>query len=123
VPVLRAPAALLVLSAAVAAAATGFGVLFAVLCRTRKQLEGLSTIVILAMSAFGGSWWPLAITPEWYQKLAHFTLTAWAMDGYQGLFWYGKDLAGIALPIGVLLAIAGGTSGVAAVLWRRRIAV
>jgi ABC-2 type transport system permease protein len=115
VPILRAPLALVVLSGAVAAAVTGFGLLFAVVCRTQKQLEGLSTLVVLTMSALGGSWWPLAITPEWYQKLGHFTLNAWAMDGYQGIFWYGKDLGGILPEIGVLLAVALATSLLA---WR-----
>lgn len=122
-PVFRDPLALVVLSAAVAAAATGFGVLFAALCRTRPQLEGASTVVILTMSAVGGSWWPLVMTPEWYQKLAHFTLNAWAMDGYQGLFWYGKDLGGIAPEIGVLLGIAALSSLLALVLWRRRLRI
>ncbi len=123
IPIFRAPLALLVHSVAVAGAVTGFGVLFAVLCRTQKQLEGLSTIAILTMSALGGSWWPLAITPEWYQKLAHFTLNAWAMDGYQGIFWYGKGLAGILPSIGILLGIALATSWLASRLWARRWAV
>ena len=120
VPLLRAPVALALLSGAVAAAATGFGVLFAALCRTQKQLEGLSTIVILTMSALGGSWWPLAITPEWYQALAHFTLTAWAMDGYQALFWYGKGLPDVLDEIGVLLAIAAACGLLALHVWNRR---
>ncbi len=123
IPIFRSPLALVVHSALVSAAATGFGILFAALCTTRKQLEGLSTLVILTMSAFGGSWWPLSITPEWFQFLGHFTLNAWAMDGYQGIFWYGKDLAGILLPMGVLLGIAVVTSSLAALLWRRRLAV
>ena len=123
VPIFRAPLALFVLSATTAAAVTGFGVLFAVVARSRKQLEGLSTIVVLTMSALGGSWWPLAITPEWYQFLGHFTINAWAMDGYQGLFWYQKDLLGILPEIGVLAGIALGTSFVAWRLWERRMRV
>ncbi|NOT29860.1 MAG: ABC transporter permease [Planctomycetes bacterium] len=123
VPILRAPLALGVLSAAVAAAVTGFGLLFAVLCRTQKQLEGLSTLVVLTMSALGGSWWPLAITPEWFQKLGHLTLNAWAMDGFQGIFWYGKGLGGILPEIGVLLGIALFTSLAAWRLFERRMRV
>lgn len=123
VPVLRAPLALVVHSAAVAAAVTGFGVLFAVLARSQKQLEGLSTLVVLTMSALGGSWWPLSITPDWYQFLGHFTINAWAMDGYQGLFWYEKDLAGILPEIGVLLAIAVVAVFLAQRLFERRMAV
>jgi len=123
IPIFRAPFALCVLSAAVAAAATGFGILFAVLCKSRSQLEGLSTVVILTMSAFGGSWWPLAITPDWYQSLAHFTLTAWAMDGYQGLFWYGHGLADLVPEIGVLLGIGAATSALALTLWNRRLRI
>jgi ABC-2 type transport system permease protein len=123
VPILRAPGALLVLSTVLTAAVTGFGILFAVLCRTQKQLEGLATIVVLTMSALGGSWWPLAITPEWYRFLAHFTLTAWAMDGFQGIFWYGQGLAGILPETGVLAGIALATTLAAGALWRRRVRV
>jgi ABC-2 type transport system permease protein len=123
VPIFRAPLALVVLSATTAAAVTGFGVLFAVIARSRKQLEGLSTIVVLTMSALGGSWWPLAITPDWYQFLGHFTINAWAMDGYQGIFWYGKGLSGILLPVGVLAGVALGLSFLAWRLWERRMRV
>jgi ABC-2 type transport system permease protein len=89
-------------------------------CTSRKQLEGLSTLVILLMSSMGGSWFPLAMTPEWFQRLGHFTVNAWAMDGYQGIFWYERDLLGISAPIGVLLGIAAGTAAIAALIWRRR---
>lgn len=122
-PVFRAPFGLFVLSSTVAAAVTGFGVLFAVVSRSRKQLEGLSTIVVLTMSALGGSWWPLAITPDWYQFLGHFTLNAWAMDGYQGIFWYGKGLGGILPELGVLAGIALASSLLAWKLWERRMRV
>jgi ABC-2 type transport system permease protein len=119
-PVHQAPAALFVLSFAVAAAATGMGLWLAVTCRSQKQLEGLSTLIILAMSALGGSWFPLMMTPAWYQKLGHFTLNAWAMDGYHAIFWYGKGLGGILVEIGVLLAIALALTLLALRGWRRR---
>lgn len=119
VPVARAPLALALLSLAVIFAATGLGLVLAVWCRSQKQLEGLSTLVILAMSALGGSWFPLAITPKWFQAAGHFTVNAWAMDGFQGLFWYGKDLAGIAREIAVLLAIGAALLFVAWRGWKR----
>lgn len=120
VPVLRDPLALTVHSVAVACAAAGFGLLLAVLCRTRKQLEGLSTLLILTMSALGGSWFPLAIVPEWFRAIGHFTLNAWAMDGYQGILWYGKGLGGIAVEVLVLFGIALATGWLAWAGWKRR---
>lgn len=119
-PVFDAPAALIAASLCTGFAATGFGVLLAVVCRSRKQLEGISVLVILTMSALGGSWFPLAIVPEWFRRIGHFTLNAWAMDAYQGIFWYGKGLAGIALELGVLFGIGLVTTVLASVLWQRR---
>lgn len=123
IPILRAPVALAAHSLAVAVSVTGFGLLFAVVCRSQKQLEGLSTIVVLTMSALGGSWWPLAITPEWYQALGHFTLNAWAMDGYQDLFWYQLGLRAVLPEIGVLLAIGAVSALLAWRLFERRMRV
>jgi ABC-2 type transport system permease protein len=120
IPVFRDPLAIAVLSLAVVSAATGMGLVLAVHAGSRKQLEGFSTLVILVMSALGGSWFPLIATPEWYRKLGHFTLNAWAMDGYQGILWYGKGLGGISLEVLVLLAIAALTSWLAARGWKRR---
>lgn len=123
VPVLRAPVALVVLSLAVASAATSLGLLLAVTCRTHKQLEGFSTLLILVMSALGGSWFPLIITPDWYQKLGHFTLNAWAMDGYQGILWYGKGLSGVLREVGVLFAITAVMTLLALRGWKKRFEV
>jgi ABC-2 type transport system permease protein len=120
VPVFRDPIAVAVVSLSVAFAATGAGMLLAVLCRSRKQLEGLSTLIILVMSALGGSWFPLIATPEWYRRLGHFTLNAWAMDAYQGIFWYGKSLAELWQPVLVLCAIAFVCAFLASRGWRRR---
>lgn len=120
VPVWRAPLALVATSLCVALACTGFGLLLAVTCSSRKQLEGLSTIAILVMSALGGSWFPLAIVPEWFRKIGHFTLNAWAMDAYQGIFWYGKALADLWLELGMLLGIAAAALSLSYWIWQRR---
>jgi ABC-2 type transport system permease protein len=120
VPVFHDPVAVFVTSIAVVCAATGLGLFLAVTCRTRKQLDGLSTLIILVMSAVGGSWFPLIVTPEWYQRLGHFTLNAWAMDAYQGIFWYGKGLSGIWIEIAVLFAIGAVMSLLALRGWKRR---
>ncbi|MEO6238747.1 MAG: ABC transporter permease, partial [Vicinamibacterales bacterium] len=44
-----------VMTAFTAAAAAGFGLMLATLARTRAQLSGMSTIIILTMSSLGGS--------------------------------------------------------------------
>jgi ABC-2 type transport system permease protein len=107
---------------ATAAAATGFGVLLAVLGRTRKQVEGLSTLIILVMSAVGGAWFPLFIMPKLMQTLSRFTLTAWAMEGFNGLFWYDLPLSELLLPLGVLFAVAATLYLIASAVFRKRFA-
>lgn len=95
--------ALVILSTCVAA--TGLGMLLAALCRTRSQVTGISVLIVLAMSALGGSWWPLYIVPDWMQKVAHITLTAWAMDGFNALLTYGGNLSDVIIPVTVLLGM------------------
>jgi ABC-2 type transport system permease protein len=70
-----------------AAAAAAFGILLGALCRTRGQLAGLSTTVILLMSAVGGSMFPRFAMSEGLQTAGLFTFNAWALDGYQKVFW------------------------------------
>jgi ABC-2 type transport system permease protein len=70
-----------------AGAAAGFGLMLATLARTRAQLSGMSTIIILTMSALGGSMFPRVLMTESMQKLGLVTFNAWALDGYLKVFW------------------------------------
>jgi ABC-2 type transport system permease protein len=54
---------------------------------SRAQLSGISTIVILAMSAVGGSMFPRFLMSETMQKMGLVTFNAWALDGYIKVFW------------------------------------
>ena len=75
-----------------AGAAAGLGLVLATLCRSRQQLGGVSTILILTMSALGGSMFPRFLMPESIRKIGNFTFNAHALDGYQAVFWRDAKL-------------------------------
>ena len=76
-----------VMTAFTSAAAAGFGLLLATIARTRAQLSGMSTIIILTMSALGGSMFPRFLMSETMQQFGLLTFNAWALDGYLKVFW------------------------------------
>ena len=47
----------------------------------------MSTIIILTMSALGGSMFPRFLMSETMQKFGLLTFNAWALDGYLKVFW------------------------------------
>ncbi len=122
--VLRAPVAFLVVCLAVLLAVTSFGMLIAAWAATTKQAEGLSTLVILVMSAVGGAWFPLqAFDPPMPVQIAmRCTLTHWAISSYQALFWYGQDLSNgsLQLSLSVLLGFTVVATITARWLFERR---
>jgi ABC-2 type transport system permease protein len=91
----------LVTSFAVAA----FGMLLASICRTRAQLGALSTLLILVMSAIGGSMFPRFLMPEAMQKAGLWTINAWAIDGFEKVFWRDLPVTALWQQVAVLLAI------------------
>ena len=90
---------------ATAAAASAFGLLLATLCRSRAQLGGMSTIVILIMSAIGGSMFPRFMMPEAMQQVGLVTFNAWALDGYRKVFWNGVSPVELWPQLGVMVGL------------------
>jgi hypothetical protein len=82
----------LAMTLATAGAAAGFGLLLATACRSRGQLSGVATIVILMMSSLGGSMFPRFLMSERIQKLGLLTFNGWALDGYIKVFWRNAPL-------------------------------
>ena len=76
-----------VMTIATALAAAALGLVLATLARSRAQLSGFSTILILTMSALGGSMFPRFLMSESMQKVGLLTFNAWALDGYLKVFW------------------------------------
>ena len=81
-----------IMTAFTACAAAGFGLLLATIARTRAQLSGIGTIVILTMSSLGGSMFPRFLMSETMQKLGLLTFNAWALDGFLKVFWHDAPL-------------------------------
>lgn len=107
----------IVMGLCTAFAVAAFGMLLASMCHTRGQLGAVSTLLILVMSSVGGSMFPRYMMPEAMQKAGLFTINAWAIDGFQKVFWYDKPLAGLWPQVSVLLA-----AGVVMFVVARRIA-
>ncbi len=96
----------LVMTVATALAASTFGLLLAAICRSRMQLVALSNLLILVMSALGGSMFPRFLMPEGMQKIGLITLNAWALDGFQKVFWREEPLWNLWPQVTVLVAVA-----------------
>ncbi|MGB7267212.1 MAG: ABC transporter permease [Terracidiphilus sp.] len=86
-------------------AVAAFGMLLASACHTRAQLGALSTLLILMMSAIGGSMFPRFLMPEAIQKAGLFTINAWAIDGFTKVFWRDLPVTDLWPQVSVLLAV------------------
>ena len=98
--------ALVVLSAAAAAACTAFGLAIASVSPTPEAARGLATFLILCMSALGGAWFPISFMPESIQGIARATLVHWTLEGFNGILWAGGSLASVLPQIALLGATA-----------------
>lgn len=85
-----------VMTVLTSSAAAAFALILATLCRSRAQLGGISTVVILLMSALGGSMVPRFVAPEFFNTTSKFTFNGWALDGYLKVLWNDDPHAGIA---------------------------
>ena len=102
-----------------AAAAAALGLVLAALAQTRSQLSGFSTILILTMSALGGSMFPRFLMSESLQKFGLLTFNAWALDGYLKVFWRNAPLWQLWPQVSMLAGLTGAFLVVARVLARR----
>ncbi|MBM3963737.1 MAG: ABC transporter permease [Planctomycetes bacterium] len=85
-----------------AGAAASFALFLASMCKTRTQLGWVSTIVILTMSALGGSMVPRYLMSESIQRVGLLTFNAWALEGFNKIFWRELHLRDIELELVVL---------------------
>ncbi len=99
-----------------AAACTSFGMLIAAISPTPESARGLSTFVIMLMSAIGGAWFPVSFMPEFIQKLSRLTLVYWSMEGFSQVLWSHASLLELLPTLGYLSLTTALIMGVS--VWR-----
>ena len=95
-----------VMASVTSLASAGLGLALAASCKTRAQLASLTTLVVLVMSALGGSMVPRFIMPEFLQKIGFVTFNAWAIDGFTKIFWREEPVSHVLPQVLVLLGAA-----------------
>jgi ABC-2 type transport system permease protein len=94
-------------SVAASAAAAGMALALATACHSRRQAQTLSTLVILVLSALGGSMVPRFLMPQLLQDLGWLTPNTWALEAYTAIFWKGEPMQALWAPWGLLVITAG----------------
>ncbi len=102
----HSPAALVVVTLATAAAATGLGLLVAALGKTESQISGIATLLALTLAAIGGMMVPTFAMPDFMQRLAKISPHYWALQGYQDVIVRGLGLRAVTQEVSVLLGFA-----------------
>ena len=110
------PEALIVVSLATAAAASGLGLLVAALVRTPEATGGLGALIAVMMAAIGGCFVPTFVMPNFMQTLSKIVPHSWALQGYQDVMIRGYSAGQVMPEVGILLIFAAVFFGIA--LWR-----
>jgi ABC-type Na+ efflux pump permease subunit len=113
--------ALILMILASAVACSSFGIFMASICKSRKQVESLSTLVILVISALGGSMMPLIFMPEIMHKLAIVSVNYWAIEGFFDIFWRQLPLSEIYPKMLVLLGIGAVLTTISVISFKRNL--
>lgn len=86
-----------------AGAASSLALALAAACRTRAQLNAVGIVLVLSMSALGGSMVPRYVMSGTMRELGRLTFNAWALDGYTKVFWRGLPLRALLPEVAVLV--------------------
>ena len=76
-------------------AVSSLGIFLAAIAKSRQQALSLSTLVILVMSALGGSMIPLFIMPDIMSDIAVVSVNFWSIQGFYDIFWRQLPLSEI----------------------------
>lgn len=90
-------------------ACSSFGVFLVSFAKSRAQAQGLSTLIILTMSALGGSMVPSFVMPAFMQKLGVITVNYWGVQGFYDIFWRDLSISDPAFLTRVAILIGIGT--------------
>lgn len=112
--------ALFIITLLTAISCASFSILIGVLVTSRTQLQSISTIVILTMSAIGGSMVPLFIMPLVMQKLAVASINYWAIQGYFDIYLRGYGIPELLPRLLALASISAACLTVAWIYFRKR---
>jgi ABC-2 type transport system permease protein len=107
----------------IAFACSGFGLVLASFAKTRQQVQGFSSIIVLVMSGIGGSMIPIFVMPETMQKIAVFTVNYWGIQGIYDIFWKLVPLTDFTFlsRVFVLMCIGSFLNFIALLMFRRNI--
>ncbi len=109
------------LTLALVAGATSWGLLIAAFARTPGQANAVGTAIALIFAAAAGNFVPRQSLPEWLQVASYVSPNAWGLEGFSELAAEGA-LADIVVPIVALLAMTVVLFAVATVGFRRQYA-
>lgn len=112
---------LILLILSISFAVSSFGVFLVSTVKTRQQLNGMSTIIIILMSAIGGSMIPISMMPGFIQDIAGISVNYWGIQGFFDIFWRQLPLLEIIPKMGILLGIGTGMILVSIPLFKRNI--
>lgn len=113
--------ALVLMIVSTAFAVSSFGIFLAAISKTRTQANNLSTIIILTMSAIGGSMIPLFIMPAFMQKIAVISVNYWGVQGFYDIYWRNLATIEILPKVLVLLGIGALVSFISVKFFKKNI--
>lgn len=97
---------LVVVAVAAAAACSSFGMFIAAISPSAEAARGLSTFVVITMSALGGAWFPVSFMPSYIQTISKGTIVYWSVEGFTDVLWAGRGLIEVMPKVGILCGIA-----------------
>jgi ABC-2 type transport system permease protein len=98
--------ALILVSLALSAAANGLGLMVAAIGRTEAQVNALSVLLAITLSALGGMMVPAFVMPGFMKTLSQFTPHAWALAGYHDVIIRGLGVRDVLGEAGVLFGFS-----------------
>ncbi len=100
---------------------SSFGIFLSAIAHTRKQLESMSTVLILIMSGIGGSMVPLFLLPAFMQKIAVISVNYWAIDAFYDILGRSSGLLQLLPNILAMLLISLLFTGFSMILFRKKL--